>query len=340
MRWLPNVAAVFEIKRSVAATVGQLSWAEREFWYVMSDRFACRVTEGDQLLILLVRLLRYAMKPVHRRATGAAMRMLRPLNRLASVTFDDGSRLIFPIGDVYWNAFLWQKDFDYEPEVRHLLQALYTTDYLFIDAGANIGYWSVLVTSAMLGRKRAVAIEASPETFAFLKLNSAANDHRFGVRQNAIFATDGIKLGFTRGPHATRHIAYDLGRGVDTMTSVTLDTIAGDVSSQQKVVVKLDVEGSEVEALAGCRQLLQRDTLIIFEDHGNDSTHATTRFVMENALPVYWLTDHGRILAISRPGDLDKLKINRYRGYNLVTSPPGCSFQGWLQEKTGQEWIA
>ena len=246
--------------------------------------------------------------------TGAAMRMLRPLNRLASVTFDDGSRLIFPIGDVYWNAFLWQKDFDYEPEVRHLLQALYTTDYLFIDAGANIGYWSVLVTSAMLGRKRADAIEASPETFAFLKLNSAANDDRFGVSQNAIFATDGIKLGFTRGPHSTRHIAYDLGRGVDTMTSVTLDTIAGDASPQQKVVVKLDVEGSEVEALAGCRRLLQRDTLIIFEDHGNDSTHATTGFVMENALPVYWLTDHGRILAVPRPGDLDKLKINRYRG--------------------------
>jgi FkbM family methyltransferase len=168
---------------------------------------------------------------------------------------DDGSRLIFPIGDAYWNSFLWENDFDYEPEVRHLLQALHATDYIFIDAGANIGYWSVLVTSAMLGRKRAVAIEASPETFAFLKLNSAANARRLVVRQNAIFDTDGIKLSFTRGPHEARHIAYNSGRGVDATISLTIDTIAGDVSPdpKQKVVVKLDVEGSEVRALSGCR---------------------------------------------------------------------------------------
>ena len=55
---------------------------------------------------------------------------------------------------------------------------------------------------------------------------------------------------------------------------------------------------------------------------------------MDHYLPVYWLTDNGRISPNSHPGDLESaLKVSRHRGYNLVTCPRGSSFQDWLQEK-------
>ena len=57
----------------------------------------------------------------------------------------------FPYGDGYWSKLL-NRSYHYEDELELLFLGTADVDYTFIDGGANYGYWSVLVSSAQIGR--------------------------------------------------------------------------------------------------------------------------------------------------------------------------------------------
>ncbi|MBB4200430.1 hypothetical protein GGD83_004259 [Rhodoblastus sphagnicola] len=62
--------------------------------------------------------------------------------------------------------------------------------------------------------------------------------------------------------------------------------------------MKLDVEGVEEAALRGASQLLERDTLLVYEEQGSDKLHANTRFVShELGMKIFIYTNHGFIEA-------------------------------------------
>ncbi|MBR1269809.1 FkbM family methyltransferase [Bradyrhizobium sp. AUGA SZCCT0222] len=270
---------------------------------------------------------------------GVAMQAIRPLlnSQLSCVHFADGSRMFFRLDDAYWNSFIRQPDTEYEPEIGKFLLRLKDVDYVFFDCGANIGYWSVLVTSEMLGRKRAVAVEASRETLAILQQNCIANDRRFAVYCRALCETDGQKLlFFTNGPHAARHIVEPQSSNsthLEAVISTSVDALARQLqlTDSDRIIVKLDVEGAEISALKGAHRALKRDTLVIFEDHGQDRSHATTRFVLDElGFPVFSITADGAITEIKELVALDRLKADPKRGYNFVTCPPGSGFHRWI----------
>lgn len=296
---------------------------------------------GSPLSMGLVRLLHTAIARITGRGMGLAMRAFRPLlhSQLSCIHFADGSRLYFRLDDVYWNLFIRQPDMDYEPEIGKLLLRLKDTDYVFFDCGANIGYWSVLVTSEMLGRKRAIAVEPSRETIAILEKNRNANEHRFEISCRALCEHNGQRLPFfTKGPHASRHIVDSQGRdsaNIEPVLSTTIDALATQLrlTDGDRIVVKLDVEGAEIAALKGAHQALQRDTLVIYEDHGNDRTHSTTRFVFDELrFPIFSIAADGTITEIKEIGALDGLKTDSKKGYNFVTCAPGSGFHRWLAE--------
>ncbi|WP_249135163.1 FkbM family methyltransferase [Bradyrhizobium sp. AUGA SZCCT0222] len=294
---------------------------------------------GSRLSMGLVRLLDTAIGRISGRGIGVAMQAIRPLlnSQLSCVHFADGSRMFFRLDDAYWNSFIRQPDTEYEPEIGKFLLRLKDVDYVFFDCGANIGYWSVLVTSEMLGRKRAVAVEASRETLAILQQNCIANDRRFAVYCRALCETDGQKLlFFTNGPHAARHIVEPQSSNsthLEAVISTSVDALARQLqlTDSDRIIVKLDVEGAEISALKGAHRALKRDTLVIFEDHGQDRSHATTRFVLDElGFPVFSITADGAITEIKELVALDRLKADPKRGYNFVTCPPGSGFHRWI----------
>ena len=62
------------------------------------------------------------------------------------VLLNEDSQFAFDLGDPYW-ARLLARGFVYEPEVERVLRAFADAPYTFVDAGANLGYWSILVSS-------------------------------------------------------------------------------------------------------------------------------------------------------------------------------------------------
>jgi hypothetical protein len=73
-------------------------------------------------------------------------------------------------------------------------------------------------------------------------------------------------------------------------------------------VIKLDVEGVEIEALSGAQGLLQRDCVVICEEHGLDRTHGITRHLIEALALGVFVYDEGerRFMRLDRVERLDR----------------------------------
>jgi FkbM family methyltransferase len=224
----------------------------------------------------------------------------------------------FPYGDGYWSKLL-NRSYHYEDELELLFRHSAGIDYTLLDCGANYGYWSVLVTSGPFGSHRAIAIEPSSENFSKLANNARVNDNRFELMKCAIGATKG-----TARLSGTKHEAFSIAGGAnggEEVPLIALDDLIDDghISADGKYLIKLDVEGVEVDAIKGGPRLLQGDSVIICEEHGNDPGHSVSRYILEQtplSLIVYD-PQSNRMETVTELSILDRIKVSSHVGYNV-----------------------
>jgi len=154
-----------------------------------------------------------------------------------------------------------------EYQASHLRLALaHVTDWsVAIDGGAHVGTWSRLLAARFA---RVIAVEPSPDTYEALTINMA----HFGCGsveclQVAVGASAGV---VSMAPLEARAAAlHNTGaRFVQhggTIPCVTIDSW----ELPSCGFVKLDIEGSEVDALKGAVNTLARcRPIVLFEDKG------------------------------------------------------------------------
>ena len=225
----------------------------------------------------------------------------------------------FPYGDGYWSKLL-NRSYQYEDELELLFRDSVGVDYTLLDCGANFGYWSVLVSSAPYGSHKAIAIEPSSQNFAKLSNNAEINRNRFEVMKCAIGAARGTaRLSGTK--HEAFSIAGGAGRGGEEVPVIALDNLLDDgrISAQGKYLIKLDVEGVEVEAIKGGTRLLQGDSVLLCEEHGNDPNHTVSRYILDQTplkLIVYDPRSN-RLETVTELSILDRIKVSTHVGYNV-----------------------
>jgi FkbM family methyltransferase len=162
----------------------------------------------------------------------------------------------------------------YESKFLNVLKFFYYPDSLIIDVGANIGNHTVYFAK-IIGAK-VIAIEPEPHNAACLAINMELNDISEHV-QLIHFA-----IGHTHGNIALQmNVEANYGsftarpdsnpnRGVVSETMlvhvpmITLDSLAIQADSDAQVsMIKLDVEGMELEALKGGCNLIQKSYPLI-----------------------------------------------------------------------------
>jgi FkbM family methyltransferase len=225
----------------------------------------------------------------------------------------------FPYGDGYWSKLL-NRSYCYEDELDLLFRDSAGVDYTLIDCGANFGYWSVLVSSAPYGSHNAIAIEPSSLNFAKLKNNAGVNRKRFDVMRCAIGSARG-----TAWLSGTKHEAFSIAGRSDgsgeEVPVIALDSLLedGKISVEGKYLIKLDVEGLEIEAIKGGTRLLQGDSMLLCEEHGNDRNHTVSRYILEQTplkLVVYD-PQSNRLETATELSILDRIKVSSHVGYNV-----------------------
>jgi FkbM family methyltransferase len=238
--------------------------------------------------------------------------------RNIAVRLNEDAVFEFPYGDGYWSKLL-NRSYNYEDELELLFKDSADVDYTLIDCGANYGYWSVLVSSKPFGSHKAIAIEPSAQNFPKLANNARINGDRFETMKCAIGAGRGsAKLSGTK--HEAFSIAGDQTDG-EEVPVFALDNLLDDgrIESSGKYLVKLDVEGVEIEAMKGGVRLMQGDSVLLCEEHGSDRKHTVSRYILEETpleLIVYDPSSN-RLETVTELSILDRIKVSTHVGYNV-----------------------
>lgn len=148
-----------------------------------------------------------------------------------------------------------------------MLSDLRGDDVLF-DVGANVG----MVTLHAAKICRTVAFEPDPSFRRRLEVNSALNpDRRFQLEAIAISDSDGQVDLYTDGAGGNSPSLTSSGEsGSVSVTARKLDSIVAGGLLPHPTVVKLDIEGAEILALRGGRELFSgpmRPRAIFIEVH-------------------------------------------------------------------------
>jgi FkbM family methyltransferase len=223
----------------------------------------------------------------------------------------------FPYGDGYWSKLL-NRSYNYEDELELLFANSADVDYTLIDCGANYGYWSVLVSSKPFGAHKAIAIEPSSDNFEKLSNNAAVNACRFECMRVAIGSSRG-----TARLSGTKHEKFSIAGpgGGEEVPVIALDNLIDDgkIAASGKYLIKLDVEGVEIEAIKGGARLLETDSVIMCEEHGSDRSHAVSRFILEQTPLKLIVFDprSNRMETVTELSILDRIKVSTHVGYNV-----------------------
>ncbi len=157
----------------------------------------------------------------------------------------------------------------YEYGLSREIQRLSRKGGLFVDVGANLGYFSCLW---LAGRpeNRAVMVEASPRNQKLLQGNLQANGftERARVLPNAAGDAAGT-VTFDIGPEEQTGWG-GIRKDGDTASGIEVEMVRLDEQIDEPVaVMKIDVEGADTLVLRGCAGLLEKQMIrrIYFEQN-------------------------------------------------------------------------
>jgi FkbM family methyltransferase len=189
---------------------------------------------------------------------AASVRQLRPRTRAAVVSLDGGGAVVVDLGTPHGRR-LFAYGFC-EPASRAMRSLLRPGDVM-IDAGANIGLFTVEAAARVGPEGRVIACEPSPTTMELLRTNVTRNRFEWVELREVALADEPGRLVmhvFEPGSGFSSFApAETLGSRPVEVPVTTLDEVAGEVLDGVRLV-KLDVEGAELRALRGARTLLER----------------------------------------------------------------------------------
>ena len=199
----------------------------------------------------------------------------------------------------------------------------------------------------IFGKKNALAVEPVKSNFDCLSENNRLNGHRFTAVRGAVSETGGQLVQINFDPDSIANVAasliakpeYALSE-TDTVESVTIDQLVDQFSEKlQPVVIKLDVEGWELAAIKGAEKTLDKDFLLIYEEHGSDTHHAASRYVLEKGFFVFHM-EKGRYTSVSSITDVESMKISSSKGYNLFAYKKSSSFSDLINRTYQKQHLA
>ena len=162
-----------------------------------------------------------------------------------------------------------------EPAVEKAIRSLLRPGDTFVDAGANIGFYTVLASQLAGADGHIIAFEMIPTTAEILRSHITQNDcTNVKVVEGALAETSGqvLKASIISGKSGQSSIAR---RNSATEVEVETVTLAEQLTDYPSIrLIKMDLEGAELGALKGLEKDLGKVQAIIFENRGAEDVVA------------------------------------------------------------------
>jgi FkbM family methyltransferase len=167
----------------------------------------------------------------------------------------------------------WLRPYE-QKKVERLLTYL-NPKSVFYDIGANVGYYSLVAASKC---QNIFAFEPLPTNFDYLTRHIAINQlQNCTPIKAAVTGHDGM-VSFSEGNSTCEGSIRETGTLL--VCAVKLDTFIERALAPD--IVKIDVEGAELDALHGAKQLLaERHPVIFLATHSNELNRQCREFLLQ-----------------------------------------------------------
>ena len=141
----------------------------------------------------------------------------------------------------------------WEPNISTTMEEILSSGDIFVDIGANIGYYTLLASRCVGDGGKVVSIEAVPAIFDSLKKNVSANECKNVRLVNCAVASTAGELPIYGSPKVNRGMSSLInhrGWPVEAVvTTAPLEHILTQEEIQRVKVIKIDIEGAEIPVL-------------------------------------------------------------------------------------------
>lgn len=158
----------------------------------------------------------------------------------------------------------------WEPEETRFMLGYLKNGMVFVDAGANIGYFTVLASDGVGREGRVIAFEPDPKSFALLKKNIQVNRCVNAViEQKALANRQGVVKLYRASVNLGDHRIFktdDMRNNGHVRASVDVEATPLDAyfkSSPRLDFIKMDIQGAEYMALQGMKRVLRENPNIV-----------------------------------------------------------------------------
>jgi FkbM family methyltransferase len=205
------------------------------------------------------------------------------------------------------------------PDTTALMRRLLRPGMTFVDAGANIGYFSVLASTLVGPSGRVLSVEADPANVAILRANLSRN----GCTNATVFPvaawSERTKLNLRTNPEGGAGSSV----GMDDPGSAGLEAFRIDQLVEGRVdFLKVDCESTDHMVIRGASDLFDRNPRLIATvefnpDHVSHTGHSPSEilgFYRELGLLPYELTYWGRL----KPTSFERLTSSGDAGGGVI----------------------
>ncbi|MBI2542869.1 MAG: FkbM family methyltransferase [Candidatus Aenigmarchaeota archaeon] len=167
----------------------------------------------------------------------------------------------------------------------------------FVDIGANIGKYTVMISNQMKDNGRIISIEPHPDNFKILEKNIEINELKNITPLNLACwnKKDSLKLFNHENQPLLASVTKSSGDFMEVAAN-SVDNILEEFGVDDVDMIKLDVEGAEAKVLEGMDKLLRKGRVkIIFEawddEHLSDCRKLLGgyNYKVEHLNKMYWM---------------------------------------------------
>lgn len=155
---------------------------------------------------------------------------------------------------------------DWDFEIKNLFSKHSTSDAVFCDVGACLGYYTEFFKSMSSDTGRVFAFEINPKNLSVLKFLEAENCH---IENLAISdKVETLQVYSDGSSHLSNIIGHDVGynqmSSIGQIQSTSLDEYFKNIKVD---FLKIDIEGAELKAIKGGINTIKNCKLVVIECH-------------------------------------------------------------------------
>lgn len=225
-----------------------------------------------------------------------------------------------------------EKNSCYEPGIQEWISKILRPGDHCIDVGANFGQHSVLMSKLVGPQGRVFCFEASPTTFSYLEQNLERN-HCQNVQAFPVgIWNEAIEMDFSYVEHVAG-CSFFSTTGIregknERINCRSLDSFFP-VGSTRISLIKIDVEGAEIKAIEGAKNLIRRDqpalltelNKVTLERFYGASVRDFCNQIDSIGYAIRIIDKSGNIYLVSNCEELESLLQSKFQLFNLLCLP-------------------